>query len=205
MRKRCNSCMQYEKRIEDLEGELSFLRFELEELRSKRYKSKHKPPHPQTPEPAKKAGKKSGLFGHMGWFRRKPQQIDKIEEVTLSECPICKSKDLKEYKDIDEHLQEDVIIPKIETTLFRKHKYYCRRCKRIVAGKGKEELPNSYIGPRAKSLAVFLKYAVKISERDIKNIFDKMFNLKISSSSIMFFREQLKIQGPEDTSYTPLV
>jgi len=187
--------MQHEKRIEDLEGELSFLKFELEELRSKRYKSKHKPHHPQTPEPAKQAKKKGGLFGHTGWFRRIPKRIDKIEDITLSECPICKSKDMKEYKDTDEHLQEDIIIPKIEATLFRKHKYYCRKRKRVVTGKGENELPNSYIGPKAKALAVFLKYAVKISERDIKNIFDKMFNLKISPSSIMLFREQLKTQA----------
>jgi transposase len=194
LRKRCNSCMQYEKRIEDLEGELSFLRFELEELKSKRYKSNKKNPpidKPFTPRPKKKGG----LFGHAGWFRRRPQQIDRIEDVELSECPICKNKGLKEYKDMDEHLQEDVIIPKIEVTLFRKHKYYCKKCKRVVTGKGKDELPNSYIGPKAKALAVFLKYAIKISERDIKNIFDKMFNLKISPSSIMIFREQLKTQA----------
>lgn len=187
--------LELEKENERLKEENAYLRFELEELRSKRYKSKHKPHHPQTPEPAKKARKKGGLFGHMGWFRKRPRQIDRIEDVTLSECPICNSKDITEYKDMDEHLQEDVIIPKMETTLFRKHRYYCGKCKRIVIGKGKDELPNSYIGPRAKSLAVFLKYAVKISERDIKNIFDKMFNLKISPSSIMLFREQLKTQA----------
>ena len=187
--------LELEKENEHLKEENAYLRFELEELRSKRYKSKNKEHPPQTPGPTKQAKKKGGLFGHIGWFRERPRQIDRIEDVKLSECPICKSKDLKEYKDVDEHLQEDVIIPKVETTLFKKHKYYCRKCKRVVTGKGENELPNSYIGPTAKSLAVFLKYAVKISERDIKNIFDKMFNLKISPSSIMLFREQLKIQA----------
>ncbi len=187
--------MELTKENERLREENAFLRFELEELRSKRYKSKNKTPPPSSPEPTKQPKKRGGLFGHIGAWRKRPLKIDRIEDVTLSECPICNSKDINEYKDTDEHLQEDIIIPRIEATLFRKHKYYCKCCKRIVTGKGKDELPNSYIGPKAKSLAVFLKYAVKISERDIKNIFDKMFNLNISSSSIMLFREQLKIQA----------
>ena len=70
--------------------------------------------------------------------------------------------------------------------------YFLQEQSISITGKGKNELPNSYIGPKAKSLAVFLKYVVKISERDIKNIFDKMFGLRISTSSIMGFREQLK-------------
>ena len=40
-----------------------------------------------TPKPKKKGG----LFGHMGWFRRRPKRIDRIEDATLSECPICSS------------------------------------------------------------------------------------------------------------------
>lgn len=184
--------LELEKENERLKEENAYLRFELEELKSKRYKSNKKRPPIDTlsPPPPKKRG---GLFGHIGWFRKKPKKIDKIEEVTLSACPICGSKDINEYKqDLDEHIQEDIILPKVETTLFRKHRYYCRRCKRIVTGKGQDELPNSYIGAKAKSLAVFLKYAVKISERDIRNIFDKMFNLRIAPSSIAGFKEQLK-------------
>ena len=59
-------------------------------------------------------------------------------------------------------------------------------------GKGRDELPKSYIGPIAKSWAVFLKYAVKVSDRDIKNIFQRMFNLRIADSSLSGFRDQLK-------------
>jgi hypothetical protein len=44
-------------------------------------------------------------------------------------------------------------------------------------------------------LAVFLKYAVKISERDIKNIFEKIFNLKLTASCVAGFRDKLKAQG----------
>ncbi len=183
--------LELEKENERLKEENAFLRFELEEFKSKRYKSnKKKHPHDKsfTPKPKKKRG----LFGHTGWFRRRPKRIDKIEDVTMDKCPECGSGDMTECEAIEEHLQEDIVIPSPEATLYRKHKYYCRECKKLITAKGKNELPNSYIGPTAKSLAVFLKYAVKISERDIKNIFDKMFNLKISPSSIAGFKEQLR-------------
>jgi hypothetical protein len=186
--------LELEKENERLKEENAYLRFELEELKSKRYKPNKKAP--KGPEEVKPEPRKKGaLFGHIGWFRKKPKIIGKIEDVTLSECPVCGSNHITEYKDIDEHLQEDIILPKVETTLYRKHKYYCKKCKRIVIGKGRDELPNSYIGPRAKSLAVFLKYVVKISERDIKNIFEKMFNLKIAASSFTGFKDQLRLKS----------
>ena len=185
--------LELEKENERLKEENAYLRFELEEFKSKRYKSnKYTPPEvpPLPPQPRKKGA----LLGHIGWFRKKPQRIDKIKEVKLSECPMCRSKDITEYKDMDEHLQEDIILPRTETTLYRKHRYYCKKCKKIVTGKGQDEIPNSHIGPKAKSLALFLKYVVKISERDIKNIFEKLFNLKIAVSSLTGFKDQLRLK-----------
>ena len=193
--KECPDCAKYEKRIEDLEEQLALVRFELEDLKSKRYKPK-KPPKDTEPSPPIPK-KKGGLFGHAGWFRQRPKRIDKIEDVRLDKCPICGCEDMIECKGIREHLQQDVTLPRLETTLFKKHRYYCKRCKKVVTAKGKGELANSYIGPTAKALAVFLKYGIKISDRDIVNIFDKMFNLKIRASSIAGFREQLKNQAKD--------
>jgi hypothetical protein len=64
-----------------------------------------------------------------------------------------------------------------------------------VAGRGVGEMPNSYIGPKAKALAVFLKYSVKVSERDIRALFEKAFNLKMVTASISGFRFQLTRAG----------
>lgn len=173
-----------------LKEENAYLRFELEELRSKRYKTGKKPPidSPEAPIPKKKGG----LFGHTGWFRKKPDKIDKVEEIKLIRCPECGSKELTECKKTDEHIQEDIILPRMEATLYRRHHYYCSGCHKVVAGHGKDELAHSYIGPKAKALAVFLRYAVKISERDVRALFEKAFNLKIAASSIAGFRRQLK-------------
>lgn len=46
------------------------------------------------------------------------------------------------------------------------------------------------IGPRAKAFAAFLRYGVKISKRDVSALFQKAFNLKISSSLIDGFMDQ---------------
>lgn len=190
----CKKCRQYKRHIEELEAELALIKFELDNLRAKRYKSKHKnPPKDVLPKVAPK--KKGGLFGHIGWFRRKPKRPDKVEEVRLDKCPECGSFDISECEDIEKHTQEDIILPKVEVTVFFKHKYYCKNCRTVVIGRGKTELPKSYIGPKAKALAVFLKYAVKISERDIKNIFSKLFGMEIVPSSIAGFRQQLKRQA----------
>lgn len=186
----CPDCAKYERQIEDLSEKVALLIFELEDLKSKRYKSKKKPPKDDEPKPPPK--KKGGLFGHPGWFRKFPERIDKTVEAKLSECPECGDKDLKDCDDIEEHTQEDIVLPKVETTLFRKHLYYCKKCQKAFRAKGENELPNAYIGPVAKAFAVFLKYGIKISDRDIKKIFEKMYNLTIVPSSIVGFRDQLK-------------
>jgi transposase len=178
-----------------LKEELAYVKFELEELRLKRYKSGKKPPADDTGSVPPSPKKKGGLFGHIGWFRKKSEKIDKIEEVKLSYCPECGSKDIAECEKIDEHIQEDIILPRVETTLYRHHHYYCSGCHKVVSGKGKDELANSYIGPKAKAFAAFLCHAIKISERDVKTLFERAFNLKIVASSIAGFRQQLKRAG----------
>jgi transposase len=190
-----NSC-PHTKRLKELKEELAYLRFELEEFRSKRYKTGKKPPADTTDgESSPLPKKKGGLFGHMGWFRKKPEKIDRTEEVKLSSCPECGSGDITKCDKTDEHIQEDIILPRVETTLYRHHHYYCHGCKKVVSSKGKDELANSYIGPKAKAFAVFLRYGIKISERDVRTLFEKAFNLKIVASSIAGFRFQLKRAG----------
>lgn len=196
MKRECHDCAQYKKRIEYLEGELAYVKFELDDLRSKRYKSnKKKPPSDTQAQPPLSQKKKGGLFGHIGWFRKKPKKIDRIEKVKLDKCPECGSKDLTECKKIHEHIQEDIILPKVETILYRKHRYYCKSCKKVISPKGDGEIPRSHIGPRAKAFAAFLRFGIKISGRDVSNLFRKAFNLKIASSSIAGFMDQLKIEA----------
>jgi transposase len=191
----CKDCQIAQRRIVELEEKIALLQFELDSLKSKTYKSKKIRPPEESPFINNPPKKKGGIFGHIGWFRKKPNRIDRIENVKIDKCPICGSNDLNECGEIEEHIQEDIILPVIEAVLYKRHHYYCGRCKKIVSSKGKDELPKSYIGPKAKSLAAFMKYVIKISDRDIRTIFRKVFNLDIAISSIAGFKDQLKVKA----------
>jgi len=188
----CKDCAKAQKRIEDLEEKLAVLQFEFDSLKSKMYKPNKKKPPDDTPPVTSIPKKQGGLFGHVGWFRKKPKTINRIEEVRLDKCPSCGSSSLSDCVHIEEHIQEDIILPTTETVLHKHHHYYCKECKRVVAGTGSGELPKSYVGPKAKTLAAFLKYAIKISDRDIRTMFKKVFNLDIATSSITGFKGKLK-------------
>ena len=184
-----------EEENEKLKEENAYLKFKLEDMQGKRYKSKKTKPPDDTPPAPPVPKKRGGLFGHVGWFRKKPKEIDRIEDIKLIQCPECGSRDLTECKKIHEHIQEDITLPKIEVTLYRKHRYYCKKCKAVVSPKGSDEISGSRIGPRAKAFAAFLRYAVKISGRDVKTLFDKAFGIKIAASSIAGFMDALKTEA----------
>lgn len=187
----CKDCQKYANQVKELNEKVDLLTFEIAQIRAEFFKKSKKKKTPKQDPPKPSPKKKGGLFGHTGWFREKPKKIDRIQKVQLSKCPCCGSGNITKYKDVDEHLQQDIILPKIQTTLYVKNKYYCRKCKKTVTGIGENELPKSKVGPLAKAWAVFLKVGIKISDRDVTNIL-KMLGLKVSPSSVVGFRDQLK-------------
>ncbi len=192
-----NENRELRKRVKALEEENSFLRFKLQEFYEKifgRRKKKKKDPKNNDQDGSNETQpKKPGApKGHIGWFRTKPKHIDYIKEVTLKKCPKCGSRELRDLGKVQEHIQEDIIIiTRTEATCYKKNQYCCEECGHQVEGRGTEELPNSYIGPRAKALAVYLKYHIKMSDRDIKRLFQSLLGLTIVPSSIPGFRNQL--------------
>lgn len=139
-----------------------------------------------------KRKREAGSSAIQAGFSKRPKEIDITKELRLSECPECGSKCLTECKNVSEHITEDLILPRIEVTLRRKHHYYCKNCKKVVSPKDEDEISGSRIGPRAKAFAAFLRYGIKISGRDVTALFSKAFNLKIAASSISGFMDQLK-------------
>ena len=175
--------------IEELEEQITLLRYEFKKLKDKTFK----PKHPKPEKSSKPAPKKKGApLGHIGWFRKKPKKIDRQEIVKLKKCPSCGSSDLSKCKETSQHIQEDIILPEIETIKYVRPHYYCKGCKKVVTGIGVGEIPGSYIGPNAKAIAGFLRYDVKISTRDIKKIFQQLCNLNIVPGSIPGFNNQLR-------------
>lgn len=186
--------MELEKQKEQLETQNHLLKYELMELRTRLFAKGRKK---RLDENGEKKSKKLGApIGHPGWYRKRPDKIDEIVDIDIDKCPICGSSHLSKCQSkVEEHIQEDVILPQVKATLYRRHYKYCSSCKQVVSGIGDDELLGSYIGPTAKAIAVFMKYKIKMSDRDIKEIFDKLFNLKIDTSSMSGFRNQITRKG----------
>jgi len=191
-KKNCPYINELRKQIHELENKNSLLRYEIHELHT-RYFGQRKKKREERSEGRKPQPKKRGAnVGHPGWFRKKPEHVDVIEDVKLDQCPHCGNTQLRDCKDIEEHIQEDIVLPALKVTKYRRYHYWCIQCKKVVSGKGTDELPNSYIGPQAKAVAGFLKYIVKISDRDIQKIFKELCGLTIVSSSIPGFNNQTR-------------
>ena len=94
--------------------------------------------------------------------------------------------------EIEEHTQEDIVLPTPQATLYRKHVYWCKNCGKKVRGRGKDELPGSPIGPVTKSVADFLRYKVKVTQRDIVRIFKGLFQLSASEGAVQGFHSQTR-------------
>ena len=89
--------------------------------------------------------------GHVGVTRDKPIKIDRIVEQTLKRCPDC-SEQLSRSQEIVQHIQEDIIPARVQTTCYRKHRYYCKQCEKLVmAACAVDEIPNSYLRDYAGS------------------------------------------------------
>jgi hypothetical protein len=142
------------KKIKELEEENLRLKVELTEFRERYWlKGKKKDKPTEESDPPKKRGAPKG---HPGWYRKKPDKIDETKDVFLTSCPGCGSTNLSECVEIEEHTQEDIVVPQVKVTLYRKRVDWCKGCDKAVCGMGEGELPNSFIGPVAKSLAVWL-------------------------------------------------
>ena len=186
--------LELTKENERLTEENALLKFELKELKDRVYGRRPKKDPPSSAKPVEPPKKKGAFFGHLGWFRKNPDKIDKIVEVCLDECPLCRGRNLKECAGVKTHLQEDIVITQPSAILYRKHRYYCRTCRKVVTGRGEGEIARGRIGPLAKTLAAYFKYHVKVSDRDIKKIFQELFGLKFTVGSVLGFRNQLRIR-----------
>ena len=181
----------YERVIRELKEENALLRLELKELKDRIYGGRRKKEDPPA-KPEAPPKKRGAVFGHLGWFRKTPWKIDKIVEVRLDRCPVCGGGDLKECSGVKTHIQEDIVFARPLVTEYRKRRYYCRKCRKAVLGKADGEIEHGRIGPLAKALAAYLKYQVKVSDRDIKKMFHELFGLKFTLGSVHGFRNQLK-------------
>lgn len=139
--------------------------------------------------------------GHVGITRQKPAQIDRVIEQTLKHCPDCNQK-LSRSQEVVEHIQEDLIPARPQATCFRKHRYYCKCCEKLVTAPcATDEIPNSYVGPHVLIQALILKYHHGLPFNKIKDVFKNLNHFEISegalSQALIRMSEWLKVEQSE--------
>ena len=189
--------------ISQLERENEELKAKLKALHQRQFKA-HKKPKEQsalnedgTSDKATKNKKRGAPKGHPGWFRRKPDHIDKtimVEAPTV--CPHCSSSDLTAVEGIKEHLQEDIVLqPKTAVISFQHQQAFCKNCSRVIVKAAEGELPNCAIGPVTKAAAVFLRYGLRIPYRKVQELFNVFFNMPFVPASAMAFDRNATVRG----------
>ena len=178
--------------IKDLERENEELKAKLVALHRRQFKANKKPRQRESrdkgPESNKKK-KRGPPKGHPGWFRRKPDHIDKTVLVPPPEkCPHCKCHHLNPVEEMRDHLQEDILLqPSTLVVNYRHHQAFCPKCRRLVIKPGPGELLDCYIGPTTKAAAIYLRYGLNLPYRKVRELFDVLFNMPFVPASAMNF------------------
>lgn len=181
-----------------LEQENQQLKAELQALHRRQFKGRKNPSPPATPEaPAKQKKKRGAPIGHPAWQRPEPNHIDLFVPVPCPDhCPHCQSTDLTPVTKTHQHIQEDIVLePRVVVTCFVHQQVHCTRCDRDIHATGPNELPGSYIGPAAKATAIYLRYELKVSDRNISHFFEDFFGLKFVPASAYGFERQAVRNG----------
>mgnify|MGYP001609213039 CR=1 FL=1 len=122
--------------------------------------------------------------GHPGFTRLKPKTIDRIVEQTLKRCPDC-HRLLSRSQEVLEHIQEDIVPAHPEVTLFKKHRYWCGHCKKLLtAPYHPEEIPHGNLGPNVLIQAVILKYHHGLPFNKIEELFEGLCHFKVSEGAL---------------------
>ena len=181
---------KYHQQIAELTAERDQLKAQLKALHQRQFKAnrkvKSKAPTKERPASSKPRGAPTG---HPYWHREPPEEIDQVINVDAPEvCPHCQCEHLQPCDDVHEHLQEDIVLqPKTQVVNFRHKQAYCPKCRRPVFKDGPSELRHSAIGPVAKATAVYLRYGLRMTYRNVQQLFDTLFNLSFVPASAMAF------------------
>lgn len=122
--------------------------------------------------------------GHLGLTRIKPKTADRVVEQTLKYCPDCQHR-LSESQEVIEHIQEDIIPAHPQVTLFKKHRYWCQDCRKLVtAPYAPEEIPHGNLGPNILIQAVILKYHHGLPFNKIEELFKNLCQFEVSEGAL---------------------
>ena len=122
--------------------------------------------------------------GHIGFTRPLPDHIDEVFEQELTACPHCQNH-LKGSIEVIEHIQEDIIPARAVVRKYRRHRYYCACCQKVVtAAYHPQQVPEGRLGVNVLIHAAVLKYYHCLPYRKIASLMQDMCGLKVSPSAL---------------------
>jgi len=134
--------------------------------------------------PAKRRKKSGQKAGHQGAYRPLPNTVDETIDQELETCPECQNP-LQESIGVIEQIQEDIIPARVIVRKYRRHRYYCRCCQRVMtAAYHPQQIPEGRLGGNVLIHAAILKYYHCLPYRKIVGVFEDMCGLKISAGAL---------------------
>jgi transposase len=140
--------------------------------------------------------KRGAPAGHPGATRPLPErEPDVTIEVEPHICPHCGSLDISLCDDTEDHIQEDIEIVRPKVTRYRKHRGYCRNCKRSFFPRGPGEIPHAHVGPVARAAAEYLHYAARVPGQGVARVFSALWGLSFTPPALVGFDTRTACAG----------
>ena len=114
----------------------------------------------------------------------KPEEIDKVKKLKLSECPNCKNK-LKQIKEVKIYQQAELVDKPVIVTQYELQGARCKCCDKIFY----PELPKGVItgqifGPKLLALSGYMKSCMGVSISEISEFFTDVLKARISRAAV---------------------
>lgn len=146
-----------------------------------------------TPATSDTKKKRGAPVGHPGWSRKTPTAYDWAIDVSApARCPQCEGHvTTGDSVAPSEHLQEDILDGRYRVVLYRHQAARCNDCGKLVQKPGDGEILHSRIGPRLRSLAIYLRNVIGISYRKIPKALEEMFGITFTPAALIGFETML--------------
>jgi len=128
----------------------------------------------------RKPGQKNG---HEGTSRHVPSEIHEEKELKADMCPCCGA-GLGETVDSYERYVEDIEPARPRNRKYTVHRYWCRRCRKLVHRKVPDAVPNSRFGIRLMLWVDFQRHAINMPFSKIRHELEYHFGIKATEASL---------------------
>lgn len=170
-------------KIEELEKRVLQLEAELRKYKNENTPSSAIPYYEK--ENSNKRHKQSGQKeGHLGISRKKPEKIDRTEELKLEISPCCKAKVKKMKAKPKGRVITILLPPKLENVKYLKPRYVCTGCGEEVQPQPPNTLPNCRFDLSFMILLSVLSVGMNIPFGKIKELLRFLWGLNISEATI---------------------